>query len=939
MKSRITIRIALITVLLALSILAMHLVNLSGFIHIRLPQVDDFIDNPETTSVSQDINGNTPIVLGKLEKTENAYFRLKLRFRLDNVEGFPNLFQTAAFNGGLRMEINGTTAAIVVADSSVKEGYRVIILPNAINIGQWYKLEVVALNGGYVRAFLNEQNVVDVSSTGISMAMSQVLVGGGFDKTRMFRGQIDSISLKKGNLSPRAGAVARNIPNSVHSVLSLISNMGILISILLCLFIKKVNGNAGKVANYVRRLDQIPITVSASLIFFQILLMIVLPAYRNIVISYFFLFIIGINQYVILTPSFLKERFFYFLFIPFNGLLLLTVLGSYFIGFSIDIKLLVPVLLGVTVLGNLINLRFNREKFILIFSGLKTDFSRALIFFTLIATPLILCLISPVLFSGYSTSPYRIGPDMASYAKMAQYLLDGGTWTEANLRAGEFIGMSPGGINRYSDATMSWPLMYYFRWGLTAFQATVTTITLSKHVYETAFISMAIPYLFLCGLVLFWLKSRMGLGIAAALLGAIAFALNPNTINLWYEGFYGNVFALCFFILILFIFLQIRGMKSFKDRDMIQFILFASTVFAASLLSYGEGVFFVLPPFLVFVFIVDFLLNRSIKWAPYLAILGSACIGLLIVLPCDFIVHWAILTLKQLTQEGGNGYTQPLWALPHEILGYSSIYLEATPDVAGRLLSRSSTKLFAGLIISCIALYSLLLYFRRKGKEENALYLSSILLVALLACLVYYKSPNNNYTYMKMYVFFLPIIFITFWSSLAFAYEKHAVNLFNNKNLFFLFLALPIAINGMVYIFHYKEESTLIENYKIALHSEIEIINFNKVIMYPLSMHSNRTMYPAILPAPWIIPALWNSDHWRDNPYYKNFINYKVYLFIEKEPSHSYKVPYGKVIFQNQCCIIIDSGKVVRDGVNSEDNSVDFNIFTNSVKESFGKEL
>jgi hypothetical protein len=94
MKSRITIRIALITVLLALSILAAHLVNLGGFIQIHLPQVDDFIDNPETTSVSQDINGNTPIVLGKLEKTENAYFRLKLRFRLDNAEGFPNLFQT-----------------------------------------------------------------------------------------------------------------------------------------------------------------------------------------------------------------------------------------------------------------------------------------------------------------------------------------------------------------------------------------------------------------------------------------------------------------------------------------------------------------------------------------------------------------------------------------------------------------------------------------------------------------------------------------------------------------------------------------------------------------------------------------------------------------------------------------------------------------------------
>jgi len=93
-KSRTKIKIVLISGLLALSIFSIHLVSLGGFIHIHLPQVDDFIDNPETTSVSQDINGNTPIVLGKLEKTENAYFRLKLRFRLDNAEGFPNLFQT-----------------------------------------------------------------------------------------------------------------------------------------------------------------------------------------------------------------------------------------------------------------------------------------------------------------------------------------------------------------------------------------------------------------------------------------------------------------------------------------------------------------------------------------------------------------------------------------------------------------------------------------------------------------------------------------------------------------------------------------------------------------------------------------------------------------------------------------------------------------------------
>lgn len=937
MNARLSMRILLVVWLVVLTILGAYSMGSGVWIRSHLPFMKSAADSRDTINVAPYIYGKMPpISLGEIKNPDNAYVHLKLRFRADSTEGYPNVFQTAPVNRGMRMEISGSTAGIIVPDLSVPGALKGLNLTTALKTGQWHTLEVEALNGSFVHATLDGHLVADYASTGLSMETSQLLVGGGFDASRTFRGEIDNISIKKGNLSSGMATIVRNIPSSLHSVLSLMANVGILISILLCFFINKADRIIGKVADYFRKIDKISIVTIASLTFFQAILMYALPAYRNVAITYIFLFLIGINLYLTLTPTFLRERFFYLLFIPLNGLLLLSVLGGYFIGFSIDIKFLVPMLLAITVIGLLISFIFNRNQLSLLFSELKVDFSIVLVFFTLIATPLILCLISPVLFSGHATSPYRIGPDMASYAKMAQYLLDGGTWTEANLRASEFAGMSPGEITRYSDATMSWPLMYYFRWGLTTFQATVTTITSSRHVYETVFISMVIPYLFLCGLVLFWLKSRMGLGIVAALLGAIAFALNPNMINLWYEGFYGNVFALCLFILILFIFLNLRGMEGFKVRDIIQPILFSSIVFAASLLSYGEGVFFILPPFLAFVFIVDFFMNRSIKWAPYLVILGSACIGLLIVLPCDFIVHWAILTLKQLTQEGGNGYMQPLWALPHEILGFSSIYLEATPDVAGRLLYRPTIKLIVGLIFSCMILYSLLLYFRRKNREENALYITSILLVAVSAWLVYYKSPDNNYTYMKMYVFFLPILFIAFWSSMTSFYEKHVFTLFS-KNLFFLFLSIPIAINGMVYIFQYKEEATLIEKYKIALHGEIKKINFDNVIMYPISMHSNRTMSPAILPTPWMIPSLWDSGHWKDKPYYKNFMNHKVYLFIEKNLGHSYVLQNGKVVYENQSCLIIDSGKTVREGVNSEENSMDFDIYTHSIKESVGK--
>ena len=778
--------------------------------------------------------------------------------------------------------------------------------------------------------------VADVSNTGISMEVSEFLVGGGYDKIRRFRGQIDNISIKKGNVPPVIMTLLRYFPSSLHSAIPLIANAGILLSILLCLFIVKVDGIIGKVSNYFRRLDKISIPTIAGLTFIQATLMYSLPAYRHVITSYFFLFLIGINTYLTLTPTFLKERFYYLLFIPFNGLLLLSVLGGYFIGFSININYLVPMLLAITTTGLLLNFKFNKNRFNLLFLKLKLDFPFVLFYFSLILTPLIFILISPILLSEHETSPYRIGPDMALYAKMAQYLIDGGTWSEANLIANDFAGMSPGEINRYSDATMSWPLMYYFRWGLTAFQATVATITSSRHVYEIIFISMVIPYLFLCGLVLVWLKSRMGLGVVAAILGAIAFALNPNMINIWYEGFYGNTFALCLFTLILFIFINIIRIKNVRAKNNLQSILLLSLVFAASLLSYGEGVFFILPPLLAFTFTVDFLINRSVNWAPYLLILITACTGLLIVLPGDFIVHWAILTLRQLTEEGGNGYMQPLWALPHEIFGFSSIYLNATPDLAGKLLSRSASKLIAGLLFSSLILYSLFLYFRKKERNENTLYITSIMLVVISAGLVYFKNRDNNYTYMKTYVFFLPILFIVFWSSLTELYEKHVPPAKISKNLFFLFLSIPIAINGVVYIFQYIEEATMIEKYKILLHGELRHINFDNVIVYPTSMHTLRTMYPAILSTPWIVEAYWNAERWKDKPYYKNFINHKVYLFVEKEQGQMYTIQREKIIFQNQYYLIVDSGKIINDGVSSADYSIDFNFYTDAIKYSIG---
>ena len=65
------------------------------------------VSNRDTVNVASYINGATPVVsLGEIKNPENAYIYLKLRFRADSTEGYPNVFQTAPVNHGMRMEIS-----------------------------------------------------------------------------------------------------------------------------------------------------------------------------------------------------------------------------------------------------------------------------------------------------------------------------------------------------------------------------------------------------------------------------------------------------------------------------------------------------------------------------------------------------------------------------------------------------------------------------------------------------------------------------------------------------------------------------------------------------------------------------------------------------------------------------------------------------------------
>lgn len=191
--------------LIALAILGAIALDSSTWVHTQVPFMAVPAFSRDTISVAPYTYGNVPpISLGEISPADNAYVHLKLRFRVDSVAGYPNVFQTAPVNSGIRMEISGTTAAIVVPDKSVLGELKGLTLSTTVKTGQWYQLEVEALNGAFVHAKLEGQNVANYVSEGISMETSQLLVGGGFDVSRAFRGQIDNISVTKGNLPSRA---------------------------------------------------------------------------------------------------------------------------------------------------------------------------------------------------------------------------------------------------------------------------------------------------------------------------------------------------------------------------------------------------------------------------------------------------------------------------------------------------------------------------------------------------------------------------------------------------------------------------------------------------------------------------------------------------------------------------------------------------------------
>ncbi len=185
----------------AIGVLLSHLVGFSVWIDKVLFLQSKNFQVSEILSGSDFVGGKTaPLAFGSIADPSSGYLHISFRFRVDDTEGYPNLFQTAPVNKGLRLEISGSNAGFVIADSVEANGLRGLTLSNKIEKEHWYALEVEALNGAYVRATLDGASAAEFGGPQIAIEISDILVGGGFDSSRTFRGEIRDIQVEKGHL-------------------------------------------------------------------------------------------------------------------------------------------------------------------------------------------------------------------------------------------------------------------------------------------------------------------------------------------------------------------------------------------------------------------------------------------------------------------------------------------------------------------------------------------------------------------------------------------------------------------------------------------------------------------------------------------------------------------------------------------------------------------
>ena len=893
-------------------------------------QVSDYTYQSKNTNF-QTINTN-----------QDNSIKLKFEFKLADNNSYSNIFQTDFLNNGIRLELNKSDLSLIVRDIRYLNDYFVYSFKTKIKKNTNYKFELLAIkNVGYI-VKLNDESYSHIMHT-FKPSFNNFIIGKGYNEKRFFIGEINNIKNFSWVTNPYSALffeIRKNILyltaynntessidiNSFYdvSLMSKLRHTSVIYftSFALIFFIGFISSSKYYMNNFYKTKVKSNFIIIA-LLLIQAILIANYSFYSYFIISILLLYIFGYLIFKYLFLDSLKDQMSLYIFPPMFGLIFISIIGGYSITLGFNSFLLLFFIATVSVSFILRDFIFDLRAKNSVLSC-RENFCKILVIFSLIVTPIVFVLLNPLI-NNADTSFVRIGPDMFFYAKMAQFISDGGFLEASRLRIQEFEGLSTGDINKYSDATASWPFMYFYRWGLGFYQYLSIIISSSKHAYEIIFTSLVIPYIYLSTIVFFWLYKKIKLSLYISLLGFIAFIFNANMINIWYEGFYANIYSLFMFAIFMLIFSIEKNLFNRSKVENLRSIGLYIIILISIIMTYSEGLFFVLAPFIFLIVVYDYVIKKDFNYSVYRNIIISGVMAILFVLPCGFFVEWAETAIKQMSQEGGNGFMQPKWALPHEILGFSNIYNDITLTNGGQRIGRMPIDWIYSSIIFFLFFVFYSYTIKKHFKKISSIYAVSHILVALVGILIFIKSRQNNYLYMKYYTFLLPFIFLFFWEYISNCeiLWKSKKNILpgNKKNIMLTIFTILISSSGISYISKYSSQANYVPKNQIEIYNQLKNIDFSESIIYPLKYEKYLNVYPALIKSHFISPSF-RFKH------AKKISDRKVYILIEKFDGEKYLYKNNDIIFENNNHIIIDSNHKLKNYMNEKTQKIDFEKIT-----------
>jgi hypothetical protein len=186
-------------------------------------------------------------------------------------------------------------------------------------------------------------------------------------------------------------------------------------------------------------------------------------------------------------------------------------------------------------------------------------------------------------------------------------------------------------------------------------------------------------------------------------------------------------------------------------------------------------------------------------------------------------------------------------------------------------------------VSSTLLVLGVLFWYFFREKIRSTLGLSAYLLIGAFGLYIYKTSPLNNYGFMKMYIFMLPILFVYFWAALSSIVFKTKFRILStNPNRVFASITVLMIFNGLSYVLSYEKNSTKIPALYLKDHEVLKDININDAVIYSLAKTKFPFVLPAIIPGEWITYA-WDGKNFRTDQYFQKYLHRKIFLLHEGE--------------------------------------------------------